>query len=150
MNTKNILITGLVGAVITLILTNVPFISLVNCLVCAGWWVGPLFATWLYKRMSGTLSTKEGIWVGVAAGAIAGVIGFFLSFANLAGISGMLNQLNSILPAESQIQLGGVEAGIFNLIGTSIGIIIDIVFGLIAGYIGALIFKDKTNTQTQS
>jgi hypothetical protein len=150
MNTKNILITGLVGAVITLILTNVPFISLVNCLVCAGWWVGPLFATWLYKRMSGTLSTKEGIWVGVAAGAIAGVIGFFLSFANLAGISGMLNQLNSILPAESQIQLGGVEAGIFNLIGTSIGIIIDIVFALIAGYIGALIFKDKTNTQTQS
>jgi uncharacterized membrane protein YeaQ/YmgE (transglycosylase-associated protein family) len=150
MNTKNILITGLVGAVITLILTNVPFISLVNCLVCAGWWVGPLFATWLYKRMSGTLSTKEGIWVGVAAGAIAGVIGFFLSFFNLAGISGMVTQLNSILPPEGQIELGGVEAGIFNLIGTSIGIIIDIVFGIIGGYIGTLIFKDKTQTQIQS
>ncbi len=54
MNTKNILITGLIGAVITLVLTNIPFINLVNCLICAGFWVGPLFATWLYKRMSGS------------------------------------------------------------------------------------------------
>ncbi len=39
MNTKNILITGLVGAIITLLLTNIPIVSLVNCLIypVSGW-----------------------------------------------------------------------------------------------------------------
>ncbi len=150
MNTKNLFITGLVGAIITLLLTNIPFVNLVNCLICAGFWLGPLFATWLYKRMSGTLSTKEGIWVGVTAGAIAGVIGLLLSFVGAAGIAGLVNQINTVMPAEDQIDMGGLEGGIFNIVGTLIGVIFDILVGAIAGYIGALIFKDKTQTQIQS
>jgi hypothetical protein len=147
MNTKNILLAGLVGAVITLVLTNVPFINLVNCLICAGFWVGPLFATWLYKRLSGSLSTKEGIWVGVAAGAIAGLIGFLLSFVGAAGIAGVVNQLNAFMPVEDQIDMSGMEGGIFNVVGTLFGVGFDIIVGAIAGYIGALLFKDKTQTQ---
>ncbi|OGN91704.1 MAG: hypothetical protein A2Y88_02155 [Chloroflexi bacterium RBG_13_48_10] len=149
MNTKNILIAGLVGAVITLLLTNIPFVNLINCLICAGFWVGPLFATWMYKRMSGTLSTKEGIWVGVTAGAIAGVIGFLLSFVGAAGFAGVINQLNAVMPPEDQIEMGGIEATLFNVVGTLIGVLFDIVVGFIAGYIGALLFKDKTQTQIQ-
>jgi hypothetical protein len=139
MNMKNILITGLVGAIITLLLTNIPFVNLVNCLICAGFWLGPLFATWLYKRMSGTLSTKEGIWVGVTAGVIAGVIGILLSFVGAAGIAGFVNQINMVVPPEDQIDMGGLEGGIFNIL-----------VGAIAGYIGTLIFKDRTGTQIQS
>ena len=148
MNTKNILLTGLVGAVITLVLTNTPFINLVNCLICAGFWIGPLFATWLYKRLSGTLSTKEGIWVGVAAGAIAGLIGFLLSFTGVSGIAGIINQLNSIMPPEDQIEISGMEATLVNLVGTTIGVLFDVIVGAIAGYIGALIFKPKLQTLT--
>jgi hypothetical protein len=147
MNTKNILLTGLVGAVITLVLTNTPFINLVNCLICAGFWIGPLFATWLYKRLSGSLSTKEGIWVGVAAGAIAGLIGFLLSFTGVSGIAGMLNQLNAVLPPEDQIEMGGMEATLVNLVGTTIGVLFDVIVGAIAGYIGALLFRDKVQPQ---
>jgi hypothetical protein len=150
MNMKNILITGLVGAIITLLLTNIPFVNLVNCLICAGFWLGPLFATWLYKRMSGTLSTKEGIWVGVTAGVIAGVIGILLSFVGAAGIAGFVNQINMVVPPEDQIDMGGLEGGIFNIVGTFIGVIFDILVGAIAGYIGTLIFKDRTGTQIQS
>ncbi len=147
MNTKNILLTGLVGAVITLVLTNVPFINLVNCLICAGFWVGPLFATWLYKRLSGTLSIKEGVWVGVAAGVIAGLIGFLLSFLGVTGIAGIVNQLNSMMSPEDQIEMGGLEGTLFNVVGTLIGVFFDVIVGAIAGYIGALLFKDKTQTQ---
>src|SRR4030042_6329571 len=118
MNTKNILIAGLVGAVITLLLTNIPFVNLVNCLICAGFWVGPLFATWLYKRMTGTLSTKEGIWVGVTAGAIAGVIGLLLSFVGAAGAAGIINHLNTVMPPEDQIDMSGLEGGILNIMMT--------------------------------
>lgn len=148
MNTKNILLTGLVGAVITLVLTNVPFINLVNCLICAGFWVGPLFATWLYKRLSGTLSIKEGVWVGVAAGVIAGLIGFLLSFLGVTGIAGIVNQLNSMMSPEDQIEMGGLEGTLFNVVGTLIGVSFDVIVGAIAGYIGALLFKDKTQTQS--
>jgi hypothetical protein len=147
-NTKNILITGLVGAIITLLLTNIPFIYLVNCLICAGFWVGPLFATWLYKRMSGTLSTREGVWVGVAAGVIAGVIGFLLSFIGAAGAAGLVNQLNTVLPAQDQISMA--EGGILNLGFTFIGVIFDIIVGAIGGLVGAAIFKDKSQPATQA
>jgi hypothetical protein len=147
MNTKNILMTGLIGAIITLVLTNVPFINLINCLICAGFWVGPLFATWLYKRLSGSLSIKEGIWVGVAAGVIAGLVGFLLSFVGAAGVAGVVNQLNAVVPVEDQIDMSGMEGGIFNVVGTLLGVGFDIIVGAIAGYIGALLFKDKTQTQ---
>jgi len=147
MNTKNILLTGLVGAVITLVLTNTPFINLVNCLICAGFWIGPLFATWLYKRMSGSLSTKEGVWVGVAAGAIAGLIGFLLSFVGAAGFAGMLNQFNAVLPPEDQIDMGGMESALVNVVGTTVGVLFDVIVGAIAGYIGALLFRDKVQPQ---
>jgi hypothetical protein len=149
MNTKNILITGLVGAIITLLLTNIPIVSLVNCLICAGFWLGPLFATWLYKRMTGTLSTKEGVWVGVTAGVIAGVIGFLLSFIGAAGAAGIINQLNTVLPAQDQINMGGLEAGVLNIVVTLIGVIFDIIVGAIGGLVGAAIFKDKTQPVIQ-
>jgi hypothetical protein len=149
MNPKNILITGLVGAVITLLLTNIPFVNLVNCLICAGFWVGPLFATWLYKRMTGTLSAKEGIWVGVTAGLIAGVIGFLLSFVGAAGAAGMINQLNTVMPPEDQIDMSGMESGILNIVFTFLGVIFDIIVGAIAGFIGSAIFKNKPQTITQ-
>ncbi len=150
MNTKNILISGLVGAVITLALTNIPFVNLVNCLICAGFWVGPLFGTWLYKRQSGSLSTREGVWVGVAAGAIAGIIGLALSFIGLAGAAGMINQFNSVLPAGGQINLGGVEGMIGNFLFTLVGVVFDIIVGAIGGLVGAAIFKDKTPSTIQA
>jgi len=149
MNTKEIFIAGLVGAVITLLLTNIPFVSLINCLLCAGFWVGPLFAVWFYKRRTGSVSISEGIWVGVVAGAIAGVIGLLLSFVGAAGASGIVNQMNMILPAEDQIDMGGTEGLIGGTIFTLIGIFIDIFFGVIGGLIGAAIFKNKPQPQAQ-
>lgn len=150
MNTKNILITGLVGAVITLALTNIPFLNLINCIICAGFWLGPIFAVWMYKRMTGTLSTREGIWVGVASGVIAGVIGLLLSFIGAAGAAGMINQINAALPAQDQISFGGVEGFVGNLVFTFFGMIFDIIVGAIGGWIGSLIFKIKPQAVSQS
>ncbi len=143
MNKKNMLIPGLIGAVITLALTNIPILNLVNCLVCAGFWVGPLFAVWLYKRKTGSISIKECIWVGVIAGAIAGVIGFALSFIGVAGASGFINEINMFVPAEDQIDVSGIGGEVGEMIFTFFGIIFDILVGAIGGFIGATIFKAK-------
>jgi uncharacterized membrane protein YeaQ/YmgE (transglycosylase-associated protein family) len=150
MNTKNLVISGLVGAVITLALTNIPFVSLVNCIVCAGFWLGPLFAVWMYKRMSGTMSTREGLWVGVISGAIAGVIGLLLSFIGAAGAAGMINQINMVLPTQDQISFGGVEGFAGNLLFTGFGVIFDIIVGAIGGWVGSLIFKDRPRATATS
>jgi hypothetical protein len=147
MNTKELLIAGLLGAIITLLLTNIPFVSLINCLLCVGFWVGPLFAVWFYKRRTGSVSVSEGIWVGVIAGAIAGVVGLLLSFVGAAGASGIVNQLNMLLPADGQIDMGGAEGAIGGTIFTLIGIFIDIFFGVIGGLIGGAIFKNKSQPQ---
>ena len=147
MNTKELLIAGLLGAIITLLLTNIPFVSLINCLLCVGFWVGPLFAVWFYKRRTGSVSVSEGIWVGVIAGAIAGVIGLLLSFVGAAGASGIVNQLNMLLPADGQIDMGGAEGAIGGTIFTLLGIFIDIFFGVIGGLIGVAIFKNKSQPQ---
>jgi len=149
MNTKNILISGLVGAIITLALTNIPFVNFINCVVCAGFWLGPLFAVWLYKRMTGTLTTKEGVWVGVTAGIIAGILGFLLSFIGLAGAASLVNQINAVSSSTDQIDLGGVAGAAGNIIFTLIGVIFDIIVGAIAGLVGGAIFKDKAQPSTQ-
>ena len=149
MNTKEILIAGLLGAVITLLLTNIPFVSLINCLLCAGFWVGPLFGAWFYKRRTGSVNITAGIWVGVVAGAIAGVIGLVLSFFGAAGASGIINQINMLLPAQDQISMGGAEGVIEGTIFTVLGIFVDIFFGVIGGLLGAAIFKGKSQPQAQ-
>jgi hypothetical protein len=149
MNTKNVLVSGLVGAIITLALTNIPFVNLINCVICAGFWLGPLFAVWLYKRNTGSVSTKEGIWVGVAAGAIAGVIGFLLSFIGAAGAAGIVNQVNSVLPEADRINMGGAEGFVGNILITFFGVLFDIVVGAIGGFVGALLFKTKPQSAAQ-
>jgi len=149
MNTKNILITGLVGAVITLALTNIPFVSLVNCVVCAGFWLGPLFSVWLYKRMTGTISNKEGIWIGVTAGAIAGVIGLLLNLVGAAGASGIINQMNTLRPQQDQIDMTGLGGEVVGWLFTLVGVVFDIIVGAIAGFIGAAIFKNKPQATPQ-
>jgi hypothetical protein len=149
MNTKNILIAGLAGGVITLALTNIPFLNLVNCLICAAFWVGPLFATWLYKRQTGSLSVKEGIWVGVTAGVIAGVIGFLLSFVGAAGASGFINEINMFMSPQDRIDMSGVGGEIGAIAFTSLGVIFDIIVGGMGGFIGATIFKNKPQSLSQ-
>ena len=149
MNTKNLLISGLVGAIITLALTNIPFVNLINCLICAGFWVGPLFAVWLYKRMTGTISTKMGILVGVTAGVIAGALGFLLSFVGAAGGAGFINQINSVLSPADQIDLTGVEGSVGNILFTLVGVIFDIFVGAIGGFVGAILFKNKPQVGSQ-
>lgn len=41
MNTKNLLLAGLIGGLISTALSNIPIINFVNCLLCAGFWGEP-------------------------------------------------------------------------------------------------------------
>jgi hypothetical protein len=75
MNTKHLLTASLAGGLIGLALANAPFVNLINLLLCAGFWIGPIVAVWLYRRLNGTLTLREAIITGILAGAWHGLFG---------------------------------------------------------------------------
>jgi hypothetical protein len=145
MNTKNLIIASLVGGLISIILSNVPVLNFVNCLLCAGFWAGPLFAVWLYKRQSGSVTLGQGAGIGALAGVWAGVFGLILALFNLAGFGALLQSYSQFMPQGAgsfDPSLFGAMGWLFNFIGVGF----DIVVGTIGGLIGGAIFKTKTTT----
>jgi hypothetical protein len=139
MNTKNLWIASLSAAALSLLVSNLPFIGFVNCLLCAGFWGSAIFAVWLYRRLSGTVTVNQGVKIGALSGLIAGVIGFGLSFLGLAGAQGFLNGAQDLLPADATQGMQDIPAWggmIFNLLG----VIFNAGFGALGGWIGGAIF----------
>ncbi len=140
MNNKNLWIACLSGAVLTTLVSNVPYVDMVNFLCFAGFWGGAIFAVWLFRRLSGTLDARQSIRIGLLTGLLAGILGFALSFFGLAGLQGTMNELSAVIPAEDlqateSIPLWG--ALVFN----TCGVIFNIVFGMIGGWLGGLLFR---------
>jgi hypothetical protein len=146
MNTKHLLTASLVGGLVSLVLVNTPFVNLINLLICAGFWIGPIVAVWLYRRLDGTLTLRDALIAGVLAGAWHGLIGLVLSPLGLAGAGGLLNELRPFMSAQDlpdlETALTGVGGMLFNLVGVAI----DIVFGFIGGLMGGAIFGPRRVT----
>ena len=139
MNSKNLWIACLSGAVLTTLVSNLPLVGFVNCLLCAGFWGSAIFAVWLYRRLSGAVTVSQGVRIGALTGLIAGVLGFTFSFIGLSGAQGFINSAQQFLPADATQGMGAIPAWgsiIFNLLG----MVFNIVFGTIGGWIVGAIF----------
>jgi hypothetical protein len=119
----------------------VPIINLVNCLLCAGFWAGPLLAVWIYKRQTGSLTLGQGVAIGALAGVWSGLIGLLLSLVNLAGIQSVIESYALLVPQGLDLgePMGGVESTLLNLGGVAF----EIVLGAIGGLIGGALFRTK-------
>ncbi|HSB88693.1 MAG TPA: hypothetical protein VLD63_01565 [Anaerolineales bacterium] len=141
MNTKTLLMASFLGGLVSTVLVNAPFVNLINVLLCAGFWVGPFAAVWIYRRQAAPPTMGQAIGIGALAGLWHGVIGVALSFVGLAGASGMLRDLQAVVPAQDlpnlEAALKGAGAILFNVVGVAI----DVVFGFIGGLIGGAIFR---------
>jgi hypothetical protein len=142
MNTKNLWIASLAGAGLTTLVSNLPWIGFVNCLLCGGFWGSAIFAVWLYRRLSGTVTIRQGVIIGLLTGLLAGLIGFGLSFAGLAGAQGFLNSAQKFLPADATKGMTDVPAWagyIFNFLG----VVFNVGFGALGGWIGGILFNPE-------
>lgn len=143
MNSKHLLLASLAGGLISIVLVNVPYVSLVNLLICAGFWIGPLAAVWIYRRLNGTVTMREAIFTGVLAGVWHGLFGMLLSPLGMAGAGGLLHELQPFMSGSDWTQLESTLTGsggmLFNLLGAGF----DMVFGLLGGLIGGAIFKSR-------
>ena len=140
MNTKNLWIAALSGAAASLLVTNLPYIGFVNCLLCAGFWGSAIFAVWLYRRLNGTLTVSNGVKIGALSGLIAWAVGFLLSFLGLAGIQGLLSGVGQMLPADATKDMQEIPAWAAILFNLS-GVVFEAGFGAIGGWIGGVIFR---------
>jgi hypothetical protein len=140
MNQKNFWIAATAGGVLSLLVANLPYIGFLNCLLCVGFWGSAVFSVWMYRRLNGTINLREAIKVGAASGLIAGVVGLLLSFFGLAGVQGMMNGLEGIVPAEDLQGMEDIPAWAGWLVNV-IGVVFEIGCGALGGWIGGTVFN---------
>ena len=146
MNTKNLWIASLGGAAVSLLAANLPYVNLVNCLLCVGFWGSAIFAVWLYRRLGGTLTVIDGVKVGALSGLVAWFIGFLLSFAGLAGIQGILSGAGQFLGSDAAESMQDMPAWAPTLINL-LGVVVEVGFGAVGGWIGGTLFRTDRGTQ---
>jgi hypothetical protein len=141
MNSKNLWIASLAGAVLTTLVSNLPLVGFVNCLLCAGFWGSAIGAVWLYRRLGSTLTVRQGVTVGALTGLCAGVLGFLLGFLGLAGMQGLMNSVGPFLPADATQGLVSSLPNWGTIVFNLIGVVFNVLFGTLGGFIGGSIFK---------
>jgi hypothetical protein len=143
MNSKHLLVASLAGGLISIVLVDTPYVSLVNLLLCAGFWIGPVAAAWLYRHLSGVVTAREAILTGVLAGVWHGLFGMLLSPLGMAGAGGLLQELQPFMSGSDWTQLESSLTGLGGMLFNLLGMAFDIVFGLFGGLIGGAIFKAR-------
>ena len=143
MNSKHLLAASLAGGLISIVLVNTPYVSLVNLLICAGFWIGPVAAVGIYRRLNVTVTVREAIFAGVLAGVWHGLFGLLLSPLGMAGAGGLLQELQPFMSVSDWTQLESSLTGFGGILFNLFGVAFDIVFGLLGGLIGSAIFKAR-------
>ena len=146
MNTKNLLTASVLGGLISIVLVNTPFVNLINLLLCAGFWIGPIFAVWLYRRLGGTVTLREAVLTGLLAAAWHALFGMLLSPLGWAGAGGVLNELRPFVSAQDLPDIESSLTGLGGLLFNMIGVLFDLTFGLIGGLIGGAVFGVRRAT----
>jgi hypothetical protein len=145
MNTRSFLLSAGIAGAITGVLSGLPIVAMLNCLLCAWLWVGSALGVWLYNRRDGMpMTIGQGAGMGVAVGLVAALVASALSL--LFGAASM--QAMGALPPE---MMGDLPAD-FDLLAVTQGLMVVLnfiafpIFGLLGGLIGASIFKGPANS----
>ena len=125
---------------------NVPYLNLINCLLCMGIWGSGILGTLVYKRFErdSVITPGQGAVIGGLSGIVAAVVGIFFGtiFGTLyrtVGIPGLPNLFGSQSGAFDALQ----TSGSFSILGFFMYIVIYPIFGAIGGAIGGVVQKKK-------
>jgi hypothetical protein len=146
MNTKHLLAASLTGGLISILLVNTSYVDLINILICAGFWIGPLVAVWLYRRLDGTVTVGQAVVIGMLAGAWHGLFGLVLSPLGLAGAGSLLNEVQPFVSAQDWPELETTLTGVGGMLFNLAGVAVDIAFGFLGGLIGGAILRPRRAT----
>lgn len=141
MDNRNLFISALVGGLVMSVLSNVPVLNLINCLLCAGIWLGGMAAVWFYRRQTGrSVTAGQGAVLGVVAGLIGAVVSSII--AAVFGADAFQAAIDADPTGQARSLVGGfVGSGASFLVSFLINIIVYPLFGAIGGLIFAAIAK---------
>lgn len=147
LNGRSLLIAAGIAGVAMGILSSVPILSLGNCLLCGWVWGGAIFAVWLYKRNENgaIVTTSQGVVIGLLAALIGGVVSWLLGIvmggATMAAMTPLLDQFPDEESRQMFQQL--VASGGVSIITLLFSLIVNAIFGMIGGLIGAALIGNK-------
>lgn len=156
------LMPALYGGIIMGVISGIPFVNLVNCLCCAGVILGGFMAVFFYKKdlkpTDPPVTNSDGMQLGALAGILGAVVGlvitvilhFALGSAASEATGGIIMSLYDKLgildkmPPEAVEQMQqGMRDQALSALSIIPSFIIDPLFGLIGGLIGATVYKPK-------
>lgn len=142
---RSVWITGLLAGALMALLSTVPLINLVNCLLCGWLWLGGMFAVWYYKRSHPeVISQADGALLGAVAGLIGAVIASLLGMIlGTAALSDTLAQAAGQAGQTGDAVIALLAGGLGTIIGLVFNLIFYIGFGALGGLIGASIFGKR-------
>ena len=156
---------ALFGGVIIGLISGIPFLSLINCLCCAGVLFGGFMSVYFYKEQLAPggpgVTSSDSLQLGALAGVFGAIIGTIISAAilftvgNVAGqaVVSMLDSAGVLdkMPPEavSQMEKGMAEGGL-SALTVVMSLVVDSIFGLLGGLIGYSVFKQKNPLQPQA
>ncbi|MBV5343253.1 hypothetical protein JZU68_06455 [bacterium] len=121
------------------LVSTLPIISLINCVLCMGVWGSGILGTWIYKRFENNafITPGQGAVIGGLSGVIAAVAGIILG--TIFGSMGVANLLGNQSSAFDSLQ----TAGGLSLLGFIFNIVIYPFFGAIGGAIGGVVLGKR-------
>ena len=137
------------------IASQIPLLSLANCLCCALVVGGGILAVYLAMKGEPPAPTApygDGAMIGVLAGVAAAGVGAIVAIPMVALFGDPMEQVRSFLegmegmPPEALEALSGAETGgmaSFGPVGFLISLVVDVVFSAIGGVIGAAVVHKK-------
>ncbi len=137
LNTRSLVYSGLIAGILMGILSQIPLVACLNCLLFAWVWGGGIASVFLYRRFehNPTLSITQGLVLGAAAGVVGAVVGGIASLI-FGGLSAAFSQMISNAVGDT----GSSLTSFFISSGFSIfRIFRDVIFYGIVGAIGGFI-----------
>jgi hypothetical protein len=150
------LMPALYGGIVIGVISGLPFISLLNCLCCAGVLLGGFLSVFFYKKdltpQMPPLESNDALQLGALAGLFGAIVGNILSAIILYSVGNLMGEamvkflegLRDQMPPGTIEQIEeGVRSGKVSPVGIVVSLIIDPIFGLLGGLIGYSVFKPK-------
>lgn len=143
---RSVWMTALIAGALMGVLSSIPGVSLVNCLLCGWLWLGGIFAVWYYKRSyAGIVTPGDGALLGAAAGLIGAVVGTILgAVIGASATMAQLTQAGEMLGETGDAVIALMAGGVGTVIMFFFNLVFYVGFGALGGLIGASMFGRRT------
>lgn len=143
MDKKSMGMAVVIAGVIMGLLSSLPVINMVNCLLCTWVWSSSILAVYLYRRFSKEnpqLSIAQAAGLGALTGVVGAIVGSLVGAIFSGGITATLSVLQGIpglADLMKDMPMDVLRSGGFSVFSLISDLIVYMIFGAVGGIIAA-------------